>query len=189
MVHQAPPWRLMNAAERRRYWWGHWRLGAPALTTLGLVLLMTAPLIVPVPVFPQLALLGIFVWATFQPALMPPWAAFLIGIVADLLFAQPVGVNATLFAAAAAFVRLFEARYGHHAHGFDWGVATALIVIFELATWQLMALAGAPVPLLPLGWQVASSIAAYPLVVAICSTAQRRTFGAGGSPFGDHPVQ
>lgn len=177
MVRDAPPWRLMNAAERRRYWWGHWRLGVPAATTIVLVFAMTAPLVVPVPVFPQLALLGVFVWATFQPGLMPPWVAFIVGLIADLLFAQPLGVNATLFAATAGFVRVFESRYGHHAHGFDWGVATALVVIFELLTWQLMALAARPVPLLPLGWQVASSVAAYPLVVAFCAFVQRRAFG------------
>jgi rod shape-determining protein MreD len=177
MARGVPPWRLMNSAERRRYWWGHWRLAVPAGSTLFLVLLMTAPLIVPVPVFPQLALLGIFVWATFQPGLMAPWVAFLIGLVADLLFAQPLGLNATLFAAAAGFVRTFEARYGHHGHGFDWGVAIGLIVCFELATWQLMALAGRPVPLLPLAWQVLTSIAAYPLIVWYCAAAQRAAFG------------
>ncbi len=78
---------------------GYWRVAVPALSVLGLLWLMTAPLLLPVPVFPQLGLLGIFVWATFQPGLMPPWLAFLLGIVADLLFAQPIGVNATLFAA------------------------------------------------------------------------------------------
>ena len=137
----------------------------------------TAPLIVSVPVFPHLALLGIFVWATFQPRLMPPWAAFFIGLFADLLFAMPLGVNATLFAASAAFVRTFNARYDHHAHGFDWGLAAALITAFQLLTWQLMALASRPVPLQPMAWQVVTTIAAYPLVVAICATVQRRAFG------------
>ena len=180
MARNAPPWRLMNASERRRYWWGHWRLAVPAGTTLLLVLAMTMPLLVPVPVLPQLALLGIFVWSTFQPGLMPPWVGFLIGIVADLLFGQPVGVNATLFAAAAAFVRTFEARYGHHAHGFDWGMAAALSGVFVVMTWQALALAGRPVPLAPLGWQALTSIIAYPLVVALCAFVQRRAFGPEG---------
>jgi rod shape-determining protein MreD len=177
MVRTAPPWRLMNAAERRRYWFGHWRLAVPALTTLALVFVMTAPLVVSVPVFPLLALLSVFVWATFQPGLMPPWAAFLIGLVADLLFAMPLGINATLFAMAAAFVRTFESRYGHHAHGFDWGVATAVIIVFQLLTWQLMALAGRPVPLPPMLWQVVTSVAAYPVMVALCAAIQRRALG------------
>lgn len=177
MERSAPPWRLMNAAERRRYWWGHWRLAVPGASTLLLVGLMTAPLIVAVPVFPLLALLGIFVWATFQPGLMPPWLAFLIGLVADLLFAMPIGINAALFAATATFVRFFETRYGHHAHGFDWGVATAVITIFQFLTWLLMDLAGRAVPLPPMGWQVLTSIAAYPLIVAYCGWVQRRAFG------------
>ncbi|MEY2883328.1 MAG: rod shape-determining protein MreD [Pseudomonadota bacterium] len=179
MVRNAPPWRLMNTAERRRYWWGHWRLFVPTGVTFALLFLMTAPLLVPVPVFPQLGLLAIFVWAMFQPGLMPPWAAFLIGIIADLLFAQPIGVNATLFAATAAFVRVFEARYGHHAHGFDWGVASIVVIVFELLTAQLMALAGRPIPLQPLAWQAVTSIIAYPLVVWLCALVQRRSFGAG----------
>ncbi len=182
MAWSAPPWRLMNAAERRRYWWGHWRLTVPFVTTLLLVLVMTAPLLVPAPVFPQVALLGIFVWATFQPGLMPPWLAFVLGLVADLLFAQPLGVNATLFAATAGFVRLFEARYGHHAHGFDWAVAAAVIIAFEAGTWGLMSLAGRPIPPLPLGWQALTSSIVYPIVVAFCGRIQRLAFGPGGTP-------
>lgn len=173
----APPLRLMTAAERRNYLLGYWRMFVPALTVLGLLLVMTVPLLVPVPVFPQLGLLGIFVWATFQPGLMPPWVAFLLGLVADLLFAQPLGVNATLFAATAAFVRVFEARYGHHAHDFDWGVASLTIIAFAVLTVQLMTLAGQPTPLLPLAWQVATSIIAYPMVVFFCAAIQRRAFG------------
>ena len=182
MARSASPWRLMNAAERRRYWWGHWRLAVPFATTLLLMLAMTAPLLVPAPVFPHLALLGVFVWATFQPGLMPPWLAFVLGLVADLLFAQPLGINATLFAGTAGFVRLFEARYGHHAHGFDWAVAAAIVIVFEAATWGLMGIAGGPIPLLPLGWQALTTMVAYPLVVALCAHVQRLAFGQGVAP-------
>lgn len=176
-LDRAPPWRLMSPTERRRYWLNYWRLMVPVLVALGLVWLMTVPLPVAVPVFPQVALLSVFVWATFQPGLMPPWAAFFVGMVADLTFGQPVGVNATLFALAAAFVRFFEARYGAHGHGFDWAMATSVVIGFELGTWQLMALAGHPVPVEPLGWQVATSIIAYPVVVWLCAAVQRRVFG------------
>ena len=173
----APPLRLMTSGERRRYMVGHWRVLVPASTVISLLLVMTMPLLVPVPVFPQLGLLGIFVWATFQPGMMPPWAAFVLGMIADVLFGQPIGVNATLFAATAAFVRLFEARYGHHGHYFDWGVASLVIIVFAALTVQLMGLAGHPVPLLPMAWQVATSIIAYPAVVHVCAWVQRRALG------------
>lgn len=177
----APPLRLMNARERRQYVLGYWRAMVPALSVLALLWVMTAPLLLPVPVFPQLGLLAIFVWATFQPALMPPWLAFLLGIIADLLFAQPIGVNATLFAITAAFVRVFEARYGHHAHDFDWGLASLVVVVSSALGAQLMALAGQPVPILPLAWQVLTSIIAYPMVVWLCAAVQRRAFGRGNA--------
>lgn len=175
----APPLRLMNGRERRAYMLGYWRAAVPALSVLVLLWVMTAPLLLPVPVFPQLGLLAIFVWATFQPGLMPPWLAFLLGIVADLMFSQPIGVNATLFAVTAAFVRVFEARYGHHSHDFDWGLASLVITIASLLGAQLMALAARPVPLPPLGWQIATSIIAYPMVVWLCAAIQRRAFGPG----------
>jgi rod shape-determining protein MreD len=171
----APPLRLMNATERRLWWFGHWRLIVPALTSLSLLLLMTAPLPLPLPVFPELGLIAIFVWASFQPRLMQPWIAFLIGLVADMLFAQPLGVNATLFALTAGFVRWFEARYGHHGHNFDWALAVAVVAAFELGSALLMDLAGAPIALAPLGWQWFTSLLAYPPVAALCGAVQRRT--------------
>lgn len=179
-VGSAPPLRLMSPAERRRWWLGHWRLAVPALTSLALLLLMTMPLPLPLPVFPELGLIGVFVWATFQPRLMPPWVAFLIGLAADLMFAQPLGVNATLFACVAGFVRWFELRYGHHAHGFDWAMALALVAVFELGSWALMDLAGQPMALAPLGWQWLTSVLAYPVVAALIGRIQRRVLGAGG---------
>ena len=177
----APPLRLMNARERRAYMLGYWRAAVPALSVLVLLWVMTAPLLLPVPVFPQLGLLAIFVWATFQPGLMPAWLAFLLGIVADLMFSQPIGVNATLFAVTATFVRVFEARYGHHSHDFDWGLASLVVAVASLLGAQLMALAARPVPLAPLGWQIATSIIAYPMVVWLCAAIQRRAFGPGGA--------
>ncbi len=179
MIGEIPPWRLLDADERRRYWRSQWRLAVPALTVLAMIFAMTAPLVVPVPVFPHLALLGVFIWSSFQPGLMPPWLAFLTGLVADLAFAQPFGLDATLFALVAAGVRLFDARHGHQQRLFEWRLAVAVIIGFELGSWQLMALAGQPVPLLPLGWQVLTTIAAYPLVVGLCAVVQRRSFGHG----------
>ncbi len=174
-MNQTPPWRLMTDAERRRYWLGYWRLAVPSLVTLGLLVAMTAPMLLPVPIMPQLALLAVFVWSTFQPGLMPPWAAFLIGLTADLLYGQPIGLDATLFAATALFVRMFEARYGHHAHGFDWGVAAAVAAVHAVAVWWLMAVTGTPLPLIPQLWQILTTTAAYPLIVWLCGRLQART--------------
>ena len=118
-----------------------------------------------------------FVWATFQPGLMPPWVAFLLGLVADLLLALPLGINATLLPATALFVRIFEARYGHHKYGFDWAVAAAVILVFEGLTWQLLAFTGTRGPFLPLLAQALTTVLAYPAVVLLCARIQLRLAG------------
>jgi rod shape-determining protein MreD len=84
-----------------------------------------------------------------------------------------------LFALAAASVRLFDARHGYQPQLFEWRQVAIVATLFELGAWQLMALAGQPIPLPPLGWQLLTTIAAYPLVVALCAVVQRRSFGRG----------
>lgn len=172
-----PPLRLMSAAERRRFWIAQTRRTLPALSTLLLLLLMTAPLPLALPLMPPLGMLAVFVWSMFQPGMMPPWLVFLLGLAGDMLFGQPFGVEATALALVAVFVRGFEARYGHHAHGFDWAMAALVMAGYALLTWQLMTLAGRPVSLLPMGWSWLTGVFAYPAVVTFCGWLQRRAFG------------
>lgn len=167
----------MSPAERRRFWLARTRLALPALSTLALLLLMTAPLPLTLPLMPPLGVLAVFVWSMFQPGMMPPWLAFLLGLTADMLFGQPFGVDATALTLVAVFVRGFEARYGHHAHGFDWAMAALVMAGHALLTWQLMALAGRPVALSPMGWSWLTGLLAYPAVTMFCGLVQRRAFG------------
>ena len=155
-----------------------WRDGVeravPGLVTLALIVVMTAPLFVAVPAVPNLALLGVFVWASFQPGLMPPWLAFGLGGIADLLFGLPLGVEATLLAAVAIFVRVVDARFAEHRYAFDWLFAAVVVVAAAVAEWQLLALAGVVGPLVPLFLQAVTTILAYPAVVALLARIQRR---------------
>ncbi len=169
-----PPALLMTPVERRRWLFSLWRYAVPAVMSLGLVVLMLAPLPLPVPAMPNLALLGVLVWAMMQPGLMPPWVAFLVGGFADLLFGQPLGVNATLFAVAAGSIRLFDGLMVDRGHRADWLAISLLLLVSTLATGPLMALAGRPVPVLPMLWQVLTSMIAWPLVLRICAAVQRR---------------
>ncbi len=168
------PYRLMGPRERARYWRAYAERAVPGLVTLGLTAAMTAPLFAAVPVMPNLALLGVLVWASYQPGLMPAWLAFLLGGAADLLFAVPLGVEATLLPAVVLFVRLAEVRFGPHRYGFDWAFAAAVILVASVVEWQLLALGGVDGPLAPLLVQAATTILAYPAVVALFAGIQRR---------------
>ena len=167
-------YRLRSPSDRLRWLVAAWRGLVPAASILFLLLLMTAPIVLPWPALPELGLLGVFVWATFQPGLMPPWLAFVLGLVADLLFGLPFGVEATLFALTALFVRIFESRFGHHRFGFDWMVLALLGVVNAALCRELLSIAGVESPLRPLMIQAMTTAAAYPLVVLYCAQLQRR---------------
>lgn len=169
-----PPSLLMSADEKRRWLLSTWRYGVPAAISMLLLLLMLAPLPLEVPAMPQLGLMAMLAWALLQPALMPPWVAFLVGGVADLLFGQPLGVNATSFALAAGTMRLVAPVMGRNGLMFDWLAVAVLLLAFMLLTGPLMALAGRPTEVLPLLLQWLTSVLAWPLLARGCAALQRR---------------
>ncbi|WP_164158351.1 rod shape-determining protein MreD [Sandarakinorhabdus rubra] len=169
-----PPALLMTPQERRRWLLSTWRYAVPALVSILLLLVMVAPLPLPLPAMPQLSLMAVLAWALLQPQLMPPWIAFLVGGVADLLFGLPLGVNATGFAVSAGLMRLLSPLFGRNGLMFDWLAVSGLLLCHALLAGPLMALAGQPVPLWPLALQWLTSILAWPLVARFCAALQRR---------------
>lgn len=167
-------YRLRSPADRLSWVVSAWRWLVPATTVLLLVTLTTAPIILPWPALPALGFVAVFVWTTFQPGLMPPWLAFVLGLATDALTGAPFGVSATLFALTALFVRLFERRFGHHRFGFDWIVLALLSFAYALVGQQLLVLAGVKAPLTPMIIQAAATALSYPFVVLICGRVQRR---------------
>lgn len=174
------PYRLMTEDERERSRAGLRRAAVPGLVTLGLIVLMTAPLFASFPALPQLGLLGVFIWASFQPSLMPPWLAFLLGVVSDALLALPFGVNATLFALCALFVRIYASRFGLHRYGIDWAIFVLVMLVYELLAWQFLRFTGHAGPFAPLLVQVLTTVLAYPAIVALAARLQRRLSSGGG---------
>jgi len=169
-----PPALLMTPDERRRWLLSLWRYAVPALICMVMVGVMLAPLPLPVPAMPNLALMAVLAWVMLQPALMPPWLAFVVGLLADVMFGLPLGVNATLFAVAAGSIRLLDLLLVDRSHRIDWIGISLLVLACTLATGPLMALAGRPVPVLPMLWQVLTSMIAWPLLLHALAAVQRR---------------
>lgn len=44
-----------------------------------------------------LFLMGLYYWSIFRPGMFPPWLVFIAGILADLIGAVPLGLNACVF--------------------------------------------------------------------------------------------
>ncbi len=170
----AAPYRLLARDERVRYWRSLSQRVVPAAVTLALIVVTTAPLVVSAPVMPDLGLLAVFVWASFQPRLMPAWLAFLLGVISDLVSGTPLGVGATLLPLVAVAVRLVDARFAEHRYAFDWLFAAVLIVVAAVVEWRLLAVAGVEGPLSPLLIRAATTVLAYPAVVALAARVERR---------------
>jgi rod shape-determining protein MreD len=49
---------------------------------------------------PSFTLMALFYWSIYRPTLLPPWMAFLLGILIDLLSGLPIGLTAVLFVLA-----------------------------------------------------------------------------------------
>ncbi len=64
--------------------------------TMGLVLLSVMPVGLPgyARIAPMLPVMAVYYWAIYRPDLLPAWAAFAIGLLADILAGTPLGVNA-----------------------------------------------------------------------------------------------
>jgi rod shape-determining protein MreD len=76
-------------------WVRHW---LPVGVTLFLLLLTVVPTRIPgfAGVAPLLALMSVFYWSIFRPDLLPYYAAFLIGLLYDVISGTPLGVNALM---------------------------------------------------------------------------------------------
>lgn len=68
----------------------------PISVTLFLLLLTAIPTHMPgfAGVAPVLPLMGVYYWAIYRPDLLPAWAAFLVGVLYDILAGTPLGVHA-----------------------------------------------------------------------------------------------
>lgn len=151
----------------------------PAATIILSLLLMTLPLPLAWGVMPQLALLFLIIWSSIQPRLIPAWAAFLLGLLADFLFGLPMGVWAVLFPAVAIVVRMAETRVEGHSLAIDWAFAALLLVAAQILAWQILGFVGLAPAFWPMLAQALLSILAYPLAASIAARIQRRLIDAG----------
>ncbi|MGB8365495.1 MAG: hypothetical protein ACLQUZ_02530 [Rhizomicrobium sp.] len=111
---------------------------------------------------PLLALMPVYFWCLVRPDLMPPAAAFAIGVLEDLLSGGSMGVWAASFVAAYALVdRERDAFAGLSGIGAILGFATTMLlacttayVIVALTSWRLP-------PLEPLILMIATTILLY----------------------------
>ncbi len=137
----------------------------PFLVTLGLLLLAMMPLRVPAlsSVMPALALLAVYHFTIRFPRLMPYWAAFLIGIIQDLLSGGVLGATAITFLAMQAVIRGQYRVFATASFTLSWALflvtgASAFVLFWLLSSLGMLTLLDPR----PAVFQYLMTIACYP---------------------------
>jgi rod shape-determining protein MreD len=169
------PWSQLTRDERLELILRSWRLAVPALAILVSIYIMTAPVWLPSPVLPQLALLGVITWSIRRPDLVRVGIAFLLGLIQDLWLAGPIGVEACLFGLISVLLASQQLVFVTRPFRFEWLSVAIIILMHQLMVWLFgMWLWSNAITLLPLLAQGVITVALYPVIVWIHGRLQRK---------------
>ncbi|MGD0191215.1 MAG: rod shape-determining protein MreD [Rhizomicrobium sp.] len=133
---------------------------------------------------PLLSLMPVYFWCLVRPDLMPPSAAFAIGLVEDLLSGGPPGVWALSFLVCYAVVdRQRDAFAGLAGFGAILGFAAVMLIASGVDYGAVSLLNSRVLPVESLMLQVAISVIFYIPALWLMNGAQRRIIGALRSDF------
>lgn len=150
----------------------------PALSILASLPLMALPVPMANGALPALPLLLLIGWAGVQPRLLPPWLAFLLGLLFDMVAGQPLGVFATVFLLVRVLAGLAQARAAGRSVVEEWLFAAGLILVAAGLQLACLMVAGRAVALAPTLVQAALSTLFYPAAFALVAYLNQRLLRA-----------
>ncbi len=140
---------------------------APGAITLMFVLLSAVPLRLSGNdlFMPMFSIIAIFYWGLYKPRVLPYWFAFLLGLVQDALFGQPMGIISLLLLLFQAMVHTQRRVLAREAFWAIWFGFSMLTFTFFSLYWILVSLYEMKI----MEWQPAllqwaATAAVYPLV-------------------------
>ncbi|WP_448578112.1 hypothetical protein, partial [Thermaurantiacus sp.] len=146
----------------------------PALTILAAALLLALPLPLAMGGLPLLPLMLLVAWSGVQPRLLPGWAAFLLGLLADALAGLPLGVLGASFVGVRVLAGLAGVRAGGRGLVEEWLAGAALLMAAAAFQMAALALAGSAVAARGILVQALLSILLYPAGFWIVARVNRR---------------
>jgi rod shape-determining protein MreD len=114
---------------------------------------------------PHFLLAAVFYWAVYRPTLLPPWYAFALGMLMDILSGVPLGLNAFILIAVQWVVRTQRVYLmGQSFFGLWMGFAVTCFLAAS-AQWTLFTVASHSVaPAGPTLASIGMSILVFPLI-------------------------
>lgn len=147
---------------------------APAVSMALAVLLLALPVPLAGGALPDLPLLLLIAWGGLQPRLLPSWAAFLLGLLADAIMGLPLGVMATTYAGVRIAIGFLEERAPQRTLWSEWLSAAAFVMLALFLEAAALLIADRAVALAPMLVRAAISIAVYPVALALVVRLMRR---------------
>lgn len=125
------------------------------------------------PYVPPFGFLVLLAWRQLRPGLLPVWAGLPLGFFDDLYSGQPLGSAILLWSMAMILLEVIELRFPWRSFALEWLLATALIVVYIIASLGAANAAGGNAPLTVLGPQAILSVLLYPFVGRIVALLDR----------------
>ena len=138
----------------------------PAATLVVAVVLAVLPLGIPGLriVTPFLALAAVYFWSIYRPELVPVWAAFLAGLLQDLLIGSPIGLTALVLVLVRALAASQRRTVLGQSFGVEWAGFLLVAAGAGAAGWLLACVYdGALLPAVPFAVQWLLTSALYPV--------------------------
>lgn len=145
----------------------------PFVLTLVMVLLGAVPTRIPgfQAIAPSLPLIAVFYWAVYRPDLMPAFAAFVIGLLQDVMSGVPLGVTAVTLVVLHAVLSRQSQHFTGQPFVLVWLGFTVAATASLMLVWLLTCLYyGVMVMPRPVLFQALTTIGLFPLV---CSALNR----------------
>ena len=117
-----------------------------------------------VPLVPPLGFLFLIAWRQSRPGLLPIWIGLPLGLFNDLYSGQPMGSSALLWSLAMIAMEIVETRFPWRSFVQDWGLASALVFVFLLASALFSGATPNMAVFKLIGLQVLLSVLAYPII-------------------------
>ncbi len=146
--------------------------GIPFLTCFGFLFLGLFPfrLAFFIELFVPFVLISLYCWLILRPDLLPPASVFILGVLSDLIYANPLGIDALVFMLLYLILYTQRRFLIGHSFSFLWGTFAVFMMPLFVVQWALVSLLH--LQMMPIGvmvGQYALLIGFYPIVAWLCS--------------------
>lgn len=149
----------------------------PALSVAAASMLPLAPIVAEVGWMPNTGLLLLLAWRLLRGDVIPAWWAAPLGLWNDLVLGLPIGFSVVTFTAAMIALDLLDRRTMWRDYWLEWLIAACLVILAEVARWQVDAAMGARYPLATIAPSAAITLLSFPLAAWTASRLDRWRLG------------